>query len=223
MAVRKRGQRIGMVGYVDMLAALRRPLSLAGLQRATMIGHNAARAFLGALWRQRRMHIAAWEFRRNTAPKPMFKLGPGVDAEPPTVRPDGRPSFGRPVVALPCGATPSELLLFLAVIDELAIGRSTPAEIREATGVSEKPLREIVARLREHKMLAADAWIRRHCGGRPVPIYRLGRSEDAPRPAPKTKSEINADHARRRKQTRAYALLYAMPAAANAGNVAAAA
>ena len=190
-STRKDRARLGIPGYVAMLAAARdKPCSYEDLQRAVGIGRTAVRSLVAALRSARLMHIAGWEERYRAPFAALFAAGAGADAEPPERRANGRPSRG---IFEPRRPKPAANVIALAILMRaIDAGPMTIDELAAHTGMAHTTVRNAVDALRHTGMARIADWDERGAmGGRSAARYALGGGTDARPPAKEQRTAIN--------------------------------
>lgn len=174
-----RTRRIGKVGYARILRALLdRPMTETQLREKCGIGHTAAHRIVRAMHRLKLVHIGSWACTEGTRYVPAFSFGEGPDAEPPRVRPNGRPTG--PLRFSPCKVAPCELIAFAEILRQLQ-DPSTAQEVAQATGAHEQHTRELLEEMRALRLVRISCWSWRNRGGSPIPNYELAPdTPDAP-------------------------------------------
>lgn len=193
-------QRLGMLGYVRLLACLNKPTTRSHLVASGEAGRTAACRFLKACHARGHIHIFGWEILPRCLPKPIYRYGPGTDAPYPTHRPNGKPVNSSPIERSPAPIFP-ELRAFLDLLDALADSPLTHEELVEETGVSIMCVRKVVKALRcgDSRMARIATWRpSRSLYGRPVAAFSLGTAKDAKKPI-KSRAQINRDYLARKE------------------------
>lgn len=197
-AGRQRRARLGMEGFVMLLALLRdEPLHVRRLQEAAGIGHTAAYRFLLSMHGLQRLHIAHWKAEPGRALAPCFAFGPGTDAAPPGARPNGRRVEG---TRLPLPRVNPSLIALETLLRALEEPASRQ-ELQQATGLDIDTVRETVDAPVATGLAHVPLWQWRDQGGAPVPQYQLGPGRNAPMPRvrPKQRRELLRERGRGRR------------------------
>ena len=195
-------QRLCIRGYASILRGLaREPASAAELTIRHATSGGVMRGLVKRLYAERLIHIA--EFRRATQGPAIrvFGFGDKPDAARPLTL-AGLPSQHKGVTAGRPKPT-SEVIAFASLMRALTEKRSL-AELIEITGISNHSLSRNLAHMRSIGLIYIAGWERRQTGGgAPVRLYRVGiNRNDAARPQPKARCEINARHNAARRSRR---------------------
>ena len=214
--------RIGLPGYVRILAALRdKPMSHVEAQDGLKLRHNTAHRLLNGMYALGLLRIAGWLVEPDRPTAPRFGLGPGADEPAPLLRPDGRPVTR---AKMPLKVRPgSELVAFKSLLQGLE-SPATALELADATGLSIVTVRRTLAAMTEHRLAHIALWTPRPgcAGGPPQPNYQAGAGNNARRPIPLTNAERNRALVARQAQRRnnqplvELSLMWLQPAAPSA-------
>lgn len=195
-------RRLCIKGYSDILRGLaREPATAAELTERHGTSGGVMRGLIKRLYAERLVHVA--EYRRATQGPAMRVFGFGDEPDAP--RPltlGGAPSkhigvtAGRPKPA-------PEVIAFASLMRALTEKRSL-GELIEITGISTQSMARNIRHMRSIGLVYIAGWDRRERGGgAPVRLYRVGIGRnDATRPQPKPRSEINATHNAARRHMR---------------------
>jgi hypothetical protein len=191
-------KRLGMAGYVSILATLRDiPTTTRGLAEMGVCGRTAASVVVPAFHYLGLVHISGWQQRYRCASRPEYKLGEGTDAPPPLERKTGRP-VKAVVPPIKTYFPPPEVRAFYRAWEALHAPISMAGLMAE-TGMAQNTIRSLIAALRLHNMARIDGYERQTKGGIPIALYVLGRKKDAKRPVCE-KRETDARWRAKRRQ-----------------------
>ena len=180
--------KLGMAGYVKILAILRRqPCTTAEIQPLAGIGHTSAAALLPSFHLAGLAHIADWRQDYNCATMPVYAYGPGNDADMPAKRPTGKACNGARL-SLRRVARPD--VVALASVMRALSEPKTRQELHDETGLAATTIRLILRALKVSKLARVAEWLPKPGGGVPIEAYQLGSGADTPRPKAITKSEV---------------------------------
>ena len=198
--IRDSRTRLGVAGYAHLAAMMvQQPCTVLGLMRRAGLGHVAAYRFIATLHALRYAHVAGWEMEPGRNAMPLWAFGPGVDAPPPTHRPNGRPVQA---LRLPKRQVCPGVLHFVQLLRAI----ETPAsatEVQEATGMHHTPVREFLDAMQALELAHVPLWGHRPQGGAPMPQYQLGRGRNAPEPTRVLQKQSHElDMARQRRARR---------------------
>lgn len=169
-------QRLGMAGYVPLLAAM--PGTIVEIGERTGVCQTTAYKLVREFHRLGIVHRSGLvPGKLRSTPRPIWSSGPGVDVP---VKRERRARVVRP-----------QVIAFASVIKALAEPR-TIAELSDETGVCRGVISAIVKALRARRLSHVGEWERRH--GCPIARHVWGRGGDARRPRVQTKRELNARH-----------------------------
>lgn len=177
-SARKSRTRLGVAGYVEILAALKKqPLSTRGAAEAGICGRTAANVIIPSMHREGLLRIVEWEQRYKAAARPVYAFGGGNDAPAPEVRTTGRPVVAA-IAPIEIKRVPPELLSFFSAIE--ALGEPmTRRDICSETGWSANTVRLFIAAMLKHRLCHVDSYQAQSSGGAHVPRFRIGRGADA--------------------------------------------
>jgi hypothetical protein len=196
-------RRIGMAGYVRILAMLRdEPRTVRELADTGIVGRTGAGRIIGSLHHLRVLRIVGWRQRPGCRTQPMYGISKAEDAPAPALRPNGRP-----VEPL----KPRKVLLSTEVVALVSLMRAledpmSKAELMQATGLWLGGLRPVLAALRRHGFVRIALWVH-PAHGPVVPHFQLGSGYDASRPPRITRSETNRRYMARRQEAKKYRAL----------------
>lgn len=202
----KRYRRVGMVGYVRLLARLReRPSTIPDMVGFVGVARVACYRIVTTLHHLKLVHVSGWldEYDRRTLP--VYAFGPGEDAAPPTFRPCGRQVRNAKL--------PNLRVLSVEVVGLASLIRAmeTPAsrkEIEAVTGLHNRTVRMALQAMTRYGMVHVAYWSPREVsGGPPTAQLQFGPGRSAPRPKPMPKQEINRRHNDRRRERLKFAPL----------------
>lgn len=180
--------RLGIVGYINILAAIyREPLTVAGIRERVGVGRTAIGYFIAGARHLRLVHIAGWQQEYNRPTLPMYAFGAGQDAPPPALRPTGKPIAGVRVSTI-CRPKP-EVISCAAFLRAIADG-ATKVELAEHCGMSHCTVRLAIRALQRHRMVHVSAWIPTPGARTYTAVWQLGEGRSAARPAPQPKTVI---------------------------------
>jgi hypothetical protein len=189
-------KRIGQAGYARMARALTdSALTIQDLPARAKVGKTAARRFVLVLHALRHVHIESWTVEPKRAAKPLWRMGPGDDAEPPVMRPDGRPTGG--VRNHSTQERPTELLCWARLLLMLD-GGGTVAELSRWAGLHSTTTRRAIAALRGERMVYVSGWRAGRAGCGSVAEYAWGEEADTARPR-MDRPTVNARYIARRR------------------------
>jgi hypothetical protein len=193
------GARIGLIGYAEILGAVRvAPLS--GIEVTAAIGRDhpqnineVLRAMLGL----RLVHVAAWTAPvRYAPPRPRFRAGDGVDVPPPATKWGDRSGFSAMMLS---PKRPGINMLALAELMRLLRERpSRLPEIADKSGIHETRVGPLMRELHRQRLVHVAVWMRGRSGP-PAAFYALGARRDAARPAPLTSSQTTRNWYQRKR------------------------
>lgn len=196
-----RCRRIGMVGYVQFLASLRKqPGTLQQAIATTGIGHTACWRLITSFHVLGMVHISGWAMEPGVATAPIWSFGTAPDAPIPQERPNGRPIDG---VRLPRCDAPATFAVVLSAIFKALQEPLTSAELSEYTEVCITVVRDVLDAMVKHQFAHITDWAPRDSmkpGGEPVRVYLLGAGTNAPRPKAMTRKEVSRRYEQRIRQ-----------------------
>lgn len=201
MAMKKKAKtvRLGLVGYVRLLAILRTgPQSTVEFEAAAGIAHGTAHRILGSMHLLGMVHIAGWRMEADSPTMPQFIGFPGQDVPPPATRPNGRRVDG--VRRLSAAWPTSELAAFSLLLKTLETP-CTRSELAAATGLNDQTIRATLAALMKWRIARIALWTPRSTstpGGPPMPNFQLGREASAHRPPRACPIELQRQYRSRR-------------------------
>lgn len=180
---------MGLVGYIDILAAIKaNPSTKTKAQIAVGIGHTAINPLIGSMHKTGLIHISGWSMEYDWPTEAIYSYGEGQDVEPPKFRPNGRPVSG---VRGPVVRRPRAEVVALASLLRCLQEPMTKSELKDATGMAETTIRAALRRLQKHRMAYVSSWV--SAPGRSFALcaaYELGDSKDKPKPKARTKNEV---------------------------------
>lgn len=175
--IRATRTKLGVVGYAHLLAMLTwYPSTVLALAQRARMGHLAAYRWVMAMHQLGRVHVASWLELPRRPLLPVFAVGPGPDAPPPSERANGRPVER---CVLPMRRLTKELIAFEHLLRALEV-QATRAEVVEATGLDDTTARDGLRALHRLQLAHVAGWYIRPQGGALLAIYLLGPGRDAP-------------------------------------------
>lgn len=199
------GRRIGIAGYVALLAMLRAtPMSVAELAAASGLSRGNASRFVVTVRHCKWLRIAGWVMAEDSPCTPRFTFGkPERDTPMPELRPNGRPVHAPRMPTPTLKQLSPEVISLCNLLDEMGTPGSH-AQLQERTGLSWPAADRALKALRVHRFARVAFWRTRAQagmapGGEPLPYYELSSGADAQRPEPKSRQLINL-HYRLKKQ-----------------------
>lgn len=196
-AKRSSGQRLGTVGYLNLLAALAaRPMTAKEVADQTGTAVNATRAALRGMRRFGLVRVASWTTVFNH-PTQVFGLGDEPDSPRP-LNLDGSVSGRASQKAKPPGL---ELIAFCHMVRMLMDGPATSDELQEASGCNAETVRKLLTAARRLGLVHIAEWRRGFHGGLPSRCFAFKPgAQDARRPAPQTREAIERRSRQRRTE-----------------------
>lgn len=203
-SIKDKRVRMGMAGYAYMMVMLKaKPMTIPELQRAASLNRNTAYRFVMTLHTLKRAHIVDWRQEPRIATSPVFAWGPGQDAEPPSVRPCGRPISG---ILMPRKQVCASMVPFVRLLDQLQQPITTP-ELCAELGIDDITARSCLNALVELEEAHLPYWDwDRRPHGPPVAAYQIGPGPVERKPRMKKKDRREVIQRRQRTQ-RAFAPL----------------
>lgn len=196
--IRATRTKLGLVGYAYLLAMLRdEPATAVILRDRAQLGHNAAYRFLMTLHTLGRLHVAAWKDKPRVPLMPVFAVGAGTDATPPSRRATGRRVEG---VVLPRTQLCPSVIAFEHLLRAIEVPASR-REVVEATGLDQSSVSDALDALVQLRLAHVPLWLAREQGGDPVAQFQLGHGHSVPAPkvrAAERRSLLRDRQARRR-------------------------
>lgn len=206
-ARRKKGQRLGWLGYLDILRHIQ--LSPSTSDQVAAVFNIAALngpKVMRHLHAAKLAHISDWT--KEDAPRanwrPVWSAGHRPDAARPG---EGTRSWARSNNIAP------QLIALASAIRCLA-EPITREDLVAATGCGDGTVRQMLKHAKRIGFVRVSDWIPpSSAGGPPTAMWCLGSRPDAPKPAAKSRTEIYAENWRRRKGRKAMqALIHATAA-----------
>lgn len=190
--------KLGMVGYAYLAAMLAdQPSTVAGLALRAQMRHVAAYRFVMTMWQLGEAHVSSWVLPPRSPALPVFSLGAGEDAPPPSARPNGRPVQR---VNLPRKRLCPSVLAFVHLLRAIEQPMSRQ-EVCEATGLHNYTVKDALEALVQLQLAHIPLWLQRPQGGTPLAQYQRGPEKNAPMPKPK-RAELLELHRRRGQRMR---------------------
>jgi len=179
-SVRDNRARLGLVGYAYLAAMLvQKPATTVGLMQRASMGHVAAYRFLGTLQALRYAHVAGWELEPRRTAKPLLAFGPGDDAPPPALRPNGRPVEA---VRLPARQLCPSVLHFVQLLRCIETPACIP-ELMDSTGLHRDQITDCLETLVQLQLAHVPLWARRRHRGARVKFFKLGPGRNVAPPS----------------------------------------
>jgi hypothetical protein len=180
-SIRDSRTRLGVAGYAHLAAMLvQQPCTVIRLMQRAGLGHVAAYRFIGTLHALRYAHVVGWEMEPGRNAMPMWAFGPGADAPPPTVRPNGRPVQA---LRLPKRKVCPGVLHFVQLLRAIEVPAGA-AEVQAATGMHHSPVRDFLDTMQALELAHVPLYgHRQQGGGPPMPQYQLGYGRNAAEPS----------------------------------------
>lgn len=212
MAVEKRttGQRVGLKGYLSLVARVRRsPATVEQISQFLGVTQNRAGGIIRSLRAVGVVRVAGWTDAANlwSAMRPLFGFGGEPDAPHPhgTGRPAGKPHKS-------INATAISVKALLRATAEIA----SKAEIAQETGFTQPIINGIMNHMHDIGLARIAGWTPGLRGGPPTALYIFGNGPSVARPAPEHRS-VSAARSQKAKREKAMTLdLIRRTASANA-------
>ena len=166
-----RVRRLGLEGYVRILAYLRRrAVTTAGISAHFNLCHNTAAKLLRYMLRLKLVHRESWmQPQPHSRLVPLWRLGAEGDVP-------------MPAAEVPSRTPPNPMLIYLATVIELLRERPmTIAEIAEEIAMHKESAQRVVNLLREHGLSRIASFERQRYSA-PVAQHGWLVSKDAPWP-----------------------------------------
>lgn len=203
----KRYRRVGMAGYVRLLARLReRPSTIPDMVGFVGVARVACYRIVTTMHHLKLVHVCGWldEYDRRTLP--IYAYGPGEDAQPPTFRPCGRQVRNAKLPTLRDFS--SEVVGLHLLIQSMSFMPVSRAGMERATGLHYRTIRMALEAMVRYGMVHIDHWEPREtAGGPPTAHFIFGPGRSAPRPKPSPRHEINRRHNDKRRERLKFAPL----------------
>lgn len=189
----------GLRGYARILAQVTRdqktPYQVAAALNGTA---ESARA---VMWRMARMgliYVARMDAPINPkgCRQPVFAAGDKAHIDAPEVRRSLACTTYRPN---------AELIAFATIVRTLRQG-ATLTMLHEDAGTSKCNLGHLMRAMLRLDLVRVSGW-QQATSGCPAAVYRMGRGPNAPKPAVKTRAEIQREHRQRRAKRTAGAVM----------------
>lgn len=194
----KRTIRLGMAGYVKIMAALRdKPRTTGEMVADGLLGRTAAGRVITSLHHLGYLSIVGWRQAYRCVARPIFGCVTADDVPPPAERPNGRPACAAPLRKLVLSPEVVALASMLTALEDPL----TKTEIMAATGLSYGGMQRALEALRRHGFVRIAGWERRDsAGGPPMPQFQRGSERDAQRPQRASKKARNQRYNARRRE-----------------------
>ncbi len=183
---------MGWAGYASIIRLTQlRSVSVLDVEAMFKAGKQHARRVLTRLHELGVVHIAEWvRTAKVGAAVPAYRYGSGNDAP----RPGGKPgAFDR--IATRLHNRLPELTHVVGMLRMISASPITAVALSEECGTSHSNVLPFLRHCRTIGLARVADWEPRRTG--PVAMWGLGEGEDAPRPAPKDRREVNAAYMRR--------------------------
>lgn len=213
--MRAKTKRVGMAGYVRLLARLRmRPSTIPDAVGFVGVGRGACYRIITTMHHLKLVHVSAWSTDYDRRTLPVYAYGPGEDAPAPALRPCGRPTRN---AKLPTLRDFSSEVVGLHLLIKTMAEPVSKAQIGRETGMHDKTIRTTLAAMVRYGLAYIDHWAAREAaGGPPIAHFQFGTGVSAPRPKPISRKEINRFHnAKRRDRQKFLPLVRAFSAPAS--------
>jgi hypothetical protein len=189
----------GLRGYARVLAQVTRDQKTP-YQVAEAI-NGTAESVRAVMWRMARMgliHVVrmAPPLQPKGCRQPVFAAGDKPHCDAPEVRRSLACTTYRPN---------AEMIAFAMIVRALRDG-ATLAMLHEDAGTSKCNLGHLMRAMLRFDLVRVSGW-QQATSGCPAAVYRMGRGPNVPKPAVKTRAEIQRDHRQRRAKRRAGAVL----------------
>lgn len=194
------GRHGGYALYARMLQlTAAQPMTAAALGKAT--GFHV-QWVLDALWRMELagiVHVSGWAppQKGRGIKSPVFKAGPGISKPYPAERVPRNVGGRRRMRARTCLAS------FIVLVRQLLIGDVTRTDLMTETGMAHHRIQVVLGILRRADLAHRSSWKRKVEGEHQwAEAFTWGPGEDVPRPAARSRLEINREWRAARRRAR---------------------
>lgn len=179
------GGRIGLQGYVRILATIKRtPMGALELANTFGVQSTSMNDLMRAMMALSLAHIADWTpaGTKHLVRRPMYLMGDAPSVPNPITR-AGKPTRHLGAVDVVALRHRVNLIALKALIDAIKKAPRSNSELAALTGMHDERQRHLIELMHSLRMIRVPVW-RRSKHGPPVPLYQWGDGYNAPRPAP---------------------------------------
>lgn len=200
MSKTKRFRRVGVAGYVRVLAMLReKPCTIPQAVGFVGVARVSCYRILTTMHHLKLVHVSGWSTEYDRRTLPIYSYGPGEDAQPPLFRANGKPVQNAKLPTLRDFS--SEVMSLRLLIEAMSFMPVSRAEMERITGLHYRTVRMALEAMVRHGLVHIDHWEPREvAGGPPTAHFIFGPGRSAPRPKPIPRAEINRRNNDRRRE-----------------------